>query len=75
MALSDNLTDIRSVLERLFDDGHFEHLIVGVFSFLDGPTLETCSVVCKKWRKMIKSENFCFIFWEWQTCHSSAVVF
>ncbi len=47
-------TDTRTALERLFEDGAFEHLIVEVFEFLDGPTLEACYVVCKRWRDIVR---------------------
>ncbi len=54
--MAEKKIDNRSVLERLFDDGDFEHLIVEIFLFLDGPTLEACSVVSKRFREIIKSK-------------------
>jgi hypothetical protein len=46
----------RSVVERLFDDGDYENLLVDIFAFLDGPSLEACAVVNKRWRQIVRSK-------------------
>ena len=42
-----------SLLNQLFDQGDFELILEKIFCFLDGPSLESCSLVCKKWRQFI----------------------
>ena len=58
MKMAEEKIDNRSALERLFDDGDFEHLIIDIFLLLDGPTLETCSVVSKRFREIVKSKFY-----------------
>ena len=50
--------DTRCAIVRLFDDGAFEHILVEIFSFFDGPTLECCALVSTAWRTIVLSKQF-----------------
>jgi hypothetical protein len=41
------------VVTRLFDEGNFSPVLSSIFRLLDGHSLESCSLVCKKWRRFI----------------------
>ena len=40
------------VLTRLFDEGSYENLLLEIFSFIDGSSLECVAAVSKKWRRI-----------------------
>ena len=47
------MEDSQTIFDFLFDHGHYEIILQKVFLLLDGPSLEACSLVCKKWRRFI----------------------
>ena len=42
--------DTSSVISKLFNNGNYGHILVEIFSYLDGPSLEACHLVSKQWR-------------------------
>ena len=47
--------EFQSIFENLFEREDFEIVLQRVFLLLDAASLESCSLVCKKWRKFILS--------------------
>ena len=45
----------QGVITKLFDNGSYELILDRIFGYLDGPSLEACHLVCKKWRLFLKS--------------------
>ena len=44
-----------SVLDNLFNDGEYYHILVNIFNYLDGASLEACHLVSKQWRAFLWS--------------------
>ena len=42
-----------SIFDYLFDEGDFEIILQRIFLYLDAASLESCGLVCKRWRKFI----------------------
>ncbi len=42
-----------SVMRRLFESGHFEHLLERIFFLLEPDDLRRCSEVCTGWRDFL----------------------
>ena len=42
-----------SIFDYLFDEGDFEIILHRIFLYLDAASLESCGLVCKRWRKFI----------------------
>jgi len=55
---NNNLTTIipimASSVKRIIHDVDFEHILLKIFLYLDGKTIESCSAVSKTWRGFIK---------------------
>lgn len=48
--------DTRCVITRLFEDGSYEVILNRIFRLLDGASIESCSLVCKKWNEYIRNQ-------------------
>ena len=51
MAASEDL----SIMNNLFNDGNYGCILVKVFEYLDGSSLEACHLVNKQWRAFLMS--------------------
>ena len=43
----------KTLICRLFDEGEYSHILSTIFNYLDGPSLESCALVCRRWNRFI----------------------
>ena len=73
-----------SIFDYLFDEGDFEIILQRIFLYLDAASLESCGLVCKRWRKFILrlfqrqvsyKEGFCIYFFLTRTRPKGAFIY
>lgn len=48
--------DARCVIMRLFEEGSYEVILGKIFGLLDGASIESCALVCKRWKEFIRNQ-------------------